>query len=120
MHGVSAVVIIVFFVLVLNLFIFLRRADRSTRRKGKGRTYLPPDEVKRAIWRDREIAHRIEREDGDAFERVKLRNETLALYEKVRQRHAKKDALERLGIEVDNDKLDELKGLGLDENYKGK
>jgi len=64
-------------------------------------TRAAADEAKQALWRDKEIARRLAREEEDALERVLLRNETLALYEEVRRRHAKEDELERLGLRVD-------------------
>jgi len=64
-------------------------------------TRAAEDEAKQALWRDKEIARRLAREQEDALERVLLRNETLALYEEVRRRHAKEDELERLGLRVD-------------------
>jgi len=56
------------------------------------------DEAKQALWRDKEIARRIRREQEDAIECINLRNETLALYDEVRRRHAKEDELERMGM----------------------
>ena len=111
--GVAYIFAILFLVVALNLFFVLRRIrnDKSTRKRT---TRIPPDEVKQAIWRDKEVARRIEREQDDAYERLTLRNETLAYYETVRQRHAKKDALERLGLNTEEN-LDELKSLGLEE-----
>jgi len=76
---------IVFFILALNLYFMFSRMRRGNRRKKMDR--IAVDEAKQAIWRDKEIARRIEREQDDAYERVKLRNETLALYEEVRRRH---------------------------------
>jgi len=111
--GVAYIFAILFLVVALNMYFVLRRIrnDKNTRKKT---TRLPPDEVKQAIWRDKEVARRIEREQDDAYERLTLRNETLAYYETVRQRHAKKDTLERLGLSSDEN-FDDMKSLGLDE-----
>ncbi|MCL2627348.1 MAG: hypothetical protein FWD44_01450 [Oscillospiraceae bacterium] len=111
--GIAYIFAILFIVIALNLFITFRRA-RNTGNNRRNRSRPPPDEEKQAIWRDKEIARRIEREQDDAYERLTLRNETLAYYETVRQRHAKKDSLERLGISTD-DNLDDLKSLGIAE-----
>ena len=82
---------IIFFVVALNIYFTLARMRRGNRGK-KNRVAV--DEAKQKIWRDREVLRRIEREQDGALERVKLRNETLALYEEVRRRHAKTDARE--------------------------
>ena len=89
---------IIFLVLALNLFFVFRRF-RSTKRKRPAR--IPVDEAKQALWREKEVARRIEREQYDAIERIKLRNETLALYEEVRRRHANDDVdiLPELSVE---------------------
>jgi len=84
--------IIIFLVIALNLFFVLRRIRSNDKRRRKG--WLPPDEAKQAIWRDKEVARRIEREQDDAIEIIKLKNETLALYEEVRRRHANDDKVE--------------------------
>jgi len=93
---------IVFIVLAINLYIVLSRMRRGNRRKSN-RKRIAPDEAKQAIWRDREIERRLEREQDGAVERVKLREETLALYEEVRRRHAEKDRLESLGFSANGD-----------------
>jgi len=110
--GIAYVFAILLLVVALNLFFVLRRL-RSVRGR-KRTTKLPPDEVKQAIWRDKEVQRRIEREQEDAYERVTLRNETLAYYETVRKRHAKIDSMKRLGLSTDEN-IDELNSLGLDE-----
>ena len=89
---------IVFFVLALNLYFVVSRMRRGNKRRRTDR--VAPDEAKQAVWRDREIKRRLEREQDGALERVKLKNETLALYEEVRRRHAYKDHLDSLGINV--------------------
>ena len=95
--GVAYLFAIIFFVIVLNFFFIFKRMGRGKKRRRMDRTAI--DEAKQALWREKEVARRIQREQSDALERVKLRNETLALYEVVRQRHAKKDRLEQLGLE---------------------
>jgi len=112
--SIAYIFAILFVVVALNLLFVFRRTRNTGNTKRKRTGKLPPDEVKQAIWRDKEVARRIEREQDDAYERLTLRNETLAFYETVRQRHAKKDALERLGISTD-DGLDNIKSLGLEE-----
>ena len=63
---------------------------RSTDRRPKlGRAAR--EEAKQAIWRDKEVARRIEREQDDAIEIIKLKNETLAIYEEVRRRAAERE-----------------------------
>jgi len=81
---------IVFFVIALNFYIFMSRMKRDNKRKKMNRVAV--EEAKQALWRDKEVARRIERENDDALERVKLRNETLALYEEVRQRAAARES----------------------------
>ena len=85
--GVAYLFAIIGFVLALNIYFMFVRFRRGSRRRRVTRAAV--DEAKQALWRDKEIARRIEREDEDALERVKLRNETLALYDEVRRRHAK-------------------------------
>ena len=88
---------IVFVVLALNIYFLTSRMRRDkSKRKRMGRIAI--DEAKQAIWRDNEIARRIAREQEDALECVMLKNETLALYDEVRRRHAKEDEMERLGM----------------------
>jgi len=82
--------IIVFLVLAINMF-FVAKRLRSTDRRPK-RNRVAVEEAKQAIWRDKEIARRIAREQEDALERVMLRNETLALYDEVRKRATARDA----------------------------
>lgn len=81
---------IVFLVVALNMFFVAKRLRSGERRSRKGRAAV--EEEKQAIWRDKEIARRIAREQEDALERVTLRNETLALYDEVRQRAAAREA----------------------------
>ncbi|MDR2589767.1 MAG: hypothetical protein LBC71_02080 [Oscillospiraceae bacterium] len=111
--GIVGIVIIVALVLMLNLLIVYRQIKRLNKRSG-GRKRPVPSADKQAAWREKEVARRIEREQDDALERVKLREETLALYETVRKRHEKKDALTRLGLDA-SVSLDDLKSLGIDE-----
>ena len=84
---------IVFIVIALNIF-FLRnqfRRGNNYGRRRRRRGSVAPDEAKQALWRDKEVARRIEREQDDAYECVVLRNETLAYYDEVRRRHANED-----------------------------
>ena len=83
--SVGYLVAVIFLVLALNLYFTFKRAGKTKRRSRRSRASL--DEEKQAIWRDKEIARRIAKEQEDALERVKLRNETLAFYEEVRRRH---------------------------------
>jgi len=123
--GVAYLFAIIAIVLVLNFYFMFVRMRSGNKRKKMNRAAV--DEAKQALWREKEVARRIEREQDDALERVKLRNETLALYEEVRRRHAKKDELERLGLdsyanvdELDSSDIgsyindDELNSVGLD------
>jgi len=104
--GVAYLFAIIGFVLALNIYFMFVRFRRGGRRKKINRVAV--DEAKQALWRDKEVQRRIDREDEDALERVTLRNETLALYDKVRRRHAKKDELELLGLnEIEADDKEE-------------
>jgi len=85
---------IIFIVIALNFYFFVFRRMKRDMPKRMNRAAV--DEAKQALWREKEVARRIEREQDDAMERIKLRNETLAMYEEVRRRHAKDDELERL------------------------
>ena len=104
--GVAYLFAIIFLVIALNFYFLVIRMRRGDKRKRRDRVAV--DEAKQAVWRDKEVARRLEREQDDALERIKLRNETLALYEVVRQRHAKEDELERtgLGSQVNEDELE--------------
>lgn len=86
---VAVLVVIIFFVLILNFYFLFIRMRRTPKRKKMNS--IMRDEAKQALWRDREIERRIAREQDDALERVKLKEETLALYEEVRNRHADED-----------------------------
>ena len=81
---------IVFIVIAINLF-FVSKQFRSGNKRRTRMSRTAVDEAKQALWRDKEVARRIEQEDSDAYERVTLRNETLALYEEVRRRHARSE-----------------------------
>jgi len=61
------------------------------------------EEAKQALWRDKEIARRIEREQDDALERVKLRNETLAMYDEVRRRAAERESEGAIIVKKEHD-----------------
>jgi len=81
---------IIFIVLAINIFFLALRTGRGNRYKRMNRVAV--DEAKQALWRDNEIIRRIEREQEGALERVKLRNETLALYDEVRRRAALRES----------------------------
>ena len=91
--NVGYLIAIVFLVLALNLYITFKRISQTKKRSRKNRIEL--DEEKQAVWRDKEIARRIAREQDDYVERIKLRNETLAFYEEVRRRHVFSDDPDR-------------------------
>jgi len=88
---------IIFFVLALNFYLMVIRRNRGKKRR-KRMNRVERDEAKQALWRDQEIERRLEREQHGANERVKLREETLALYDEVRKRHADRERLENLGF----------------------
>jgi len=94
--------VLIFFVVALNFYIFIFRNRRNNKRRI---TKAAIEEAKQALWRDKEIARRIEREQSDAYERVQLRNETLAIYEEVRKRAA---ARESEGIKFVNTEPEEI------------
>jgi len=81
---------IVFFVLALNIYFIISRMRRGNSKRTR-MSRAAVEEAKQALWRDKEVARRIEREQDDALERVKLRNETLALYDEVRKRAAERE-----------------------------
>ena len=93
---------IVFVVVALNIYFLTSRIRRDNNRR-KRMTRAAVDEAKQALWRDKEVARRIAREQDDALESLKLKNETLALYEEVRRRHAEADAKENLGSKLYDD-----------------
>jgi len=109
--GVAYLFAIIGFVLALNIYFIFARLRKGSNRKKISRVAV--DEAKQALWRDKEVQRRIDREDEDAFERVKLRNETLALYDEVRRRHAKDDELESLGLDS-TDVASELASLEIE------
>ncbi|MCL2819521.1 MAG: hypothetical protein FWD38_01610 [Oscillospiraceae bacterium] len=80
---------IIFIIVAINFYLMIFRNRRGTRYKKMGRVAV--DEAKQALWRDNEIQRRIKREEEDALERFKLREETLALYDEVRNRAAARD-----------------------------
>jgi len=82
--------VIIFIILAINIFFLAVRTGKGTRYKKMNRVAV--DEAKQALWRDNEIARRLEREQEGALERVKLRNETLALYDEVRRRAAMRES----------------------------
>ena len=91
--NVGYLIAIVFLVLALNLYITFKRISQTKKRSRKNRAEL--DEEKQAVWRDKEIARRIAREQDDYVERIKLRDETLAFYEEVRRRHVFSDEADK-------------------------
>jgi tRNA U34 2-thiouridine synthase MnmA/TrmU len=93
LNAVAYLIAIIALVLVMNLF-FLVRMRRRGSSKPVGRRAV--DEAKQAAWREKEVQRRIDREQDDAFAIVQLRNETLAVYEEVRQLAIIR---EKLGIE---------------------
>ena len=91
--SIGYVFAIVLVVLALNIYFITSRMRRENTRRGR-MTRAAVDEAKQALWRDKEVARRIAREQEDALERVLLKNETLALYEEVRRRHEEEDKKE--------------------------
>jgi len=87
--SIAYIFAIVFIVLALNIFFVVSRMRSGGRRKRMNRVAV--EEAKQALWRDKEVARRVEREEEDALERYKLRNESLALYDEVRQRALARD-----------------------------
>ena len=95
---------IVIVVLAINVFLIraqFRKGNRQVKKRRTDRVAL--SEAEQAIWRDKEVARRIEREQDGAYERVKLKNETLALYDEVRRRHANDDELEGFNLNMPDD-----------------
>ena len=86
---------IIFVVLALNIYFLTSRMRRDNNRRRRKMTRAAVDEAKQALWRDKEVARRIAREQEDAIESIKLKNETLALYEEVRRRHAEEDKIDK-------------------------
>jgi len=86
----ASIIALVFIVIALNFYILIIRNRRGSRYKK--RTRIAVEEAKQALWRDNEIRRRIAREEEDALERVKLREETLALYDEVRRRAAARES----------------------------
>jgi len=112
---------IIFAIVGLNFYLLVIRTRRGNRQRKKPNR-VAVDEAKQAIWRDKEIERRLEREQDGALERVKLREETLALYDEVRRRHVDKDRLESLGFSAHGSgsfspfaKTEEQGSTGLDE-----
>ncbi|MCL2662097.1 MAG: hypothetical protein FWE83_02050 [Oscillospiraceae bacterium] len=105
-NGVAFIFAIVLVVLVINVFIIraqFRRGNSKVRKRRTDKAAL--GESEQAKWRDKEVVRRIEREQDGAYERVALKNETLALYDEVRRRHAKDDELEGFSLNMpDNER----------------
>jgi hypothetical protein len=104
--SVAYIFAIVLVVLVINVFIIraqFRKGNSAVKKRRTDRVAL--SEAEQALWRDKEVARRIEREQDGAYERVMLKNETLAIYDEVRRRHAKDDELEGFGSNMpDNER----------------
>jgi hypothetical protein len=104
--SIAYIFAIVLVVLVINVFIIraqFRRGNRAVKKRRTDRIAL--SEAEQAKWRDKEVIRRIEREQDGAYERVTLKNETLALFDEVRRRHAKDDELDGFGLNMpDNER----------------
>jgi len=84
----NAVVALVFIVIIINfIMLYLRLRKDIPRKSGR----KAPSEADAAIWREKEIYRRLEREQENLARCVELRNSTLALYEEVRLRHSNDD-----------------------------
>jgi len=110
-NSIAYIFAIVFIVVALNLYFVVSRMRSGTKRKRMNRAAV--EEAKQALWRDKEVARRIEREQDDALERVKLRNETLAVYEEVRRRAAARDSegAKIAGKDLEHDAEDDVERL---------
>ena len=100
--SIGYLIAIVVFVLALNLYFTLKRIRSGTKYKRMGRAAV--EEAKQALWRDNEVQRRIDREQDDAYERVQLKNETLAIYEEVRRRaeEREREGIKRVYVEPEN------------------
>jgi len=87
--GITSLFIIIFIVVAINFYLLIFRRMKGIRARKLTRPAVSED--KQAIWRDKEVQRRIEGEQAAAYERVKLRNETLALYDEVRRRAAERE-----------------------------
>jgi hypothetical protein len=99
--SIAYIFAIVLVVLIINVFIIraqFRRGNKAVKKRRSDR--IAPSEAEQAIWRDKEVVRRIEREQDGAYERVTLKNETLAIYDEVRRRHAKDDESEGFGLHM--------------------
>ena len=100
---IIAIVVVVLAINVLLIRAQFRKGNRQVKRRRTDKAAL--GEAEQAIWRDKEIVRRIEREQDGAYERVTLKNETLAIYDEVRRRHAKDDELNGFGLNMpDNER----------------
>jgi len=100
--SIAYIFAIIFVVLALNIYFLTSRMRRDNKRRTR-MTRAAVDEAKQALWRDREVARRIAREQEDALESLTLKNETLALYEEVRRRHAEEDEKLKPGTKLYDD-----------------
>jgi len=90
-NAAASLFILLFIVVALNFYLIVIRRIRSDNKRSRKPGRIAIDEAKQALWRDKEVQRRIDREQDDAYERVKLRNETLALYDEVRRRAAERE-----------------------------
>ena len=74
---------LILFMNIVALFFHIRKTRSPYGRRGR----KTPKEETAAIIRDREVARRIDLEQERIEKYLKLRANTWALYEKVRQRH---------------------------------
>ena len=86
MKGTYAFLIaVVFFIVAINFFLLFIKLKRNRPRKS-GKAAMEENEA--AIWRDKEIQRRLEREQEDAKEYIDRQNKTFELYEQVRKNAA--------------------------------
>ena len=82
MKGTYAFLIaVVFFIVAANFFILFIRLKRDRPRKV---TKAAMEEKEAALWRDKEIQRRLDREQEEAEKYLERRNKTLELYDQVR------------------------------------
>jgi predicted Holliday junction resolvase-like endonuclease len=78
----GSIIAIVFIVLAMNFILLFLRMRKNPPRKSSRKA---PNEDVAAVWRDKEIQRRLEREQDSAERIVELRNKTFELYELVRR-----------------------------------
>ena len=102
-NNIAFIFAIVVVVLGINVFIIRAQFRRGNSAVKKRRSdAVAPGEAEQAIWRDKEVVRRIEREQDGAYERVTLKNETLAFYDEVKRRHA----LDAITMNLNDDESD--------------